>query len=81
MSSNEPVKNGGEVIYEMFHILNCGFEIKLFPFLDTEIQIKFKLHVMIELDKMKIFIYLSFFCGLFFFTKGFLKNRELNECM
>ena len=28
MSSNEPVKNGGEVIYEMFHILNCAFEIK-----------------------------------------------------
>ena len=27
MSSNEPVKNGCEVIYEMFHILNCGFEI------------------------------------------------------
>ena len=23
MSSNEPVKNGCEVIYEMFHILNC----------------------------------------------------------
>ena len=28
MSSNEPVKNGCEVIYEMFHTLNCGFEIK-----------------------------------------------------
>ena len=28
VSSNEPVKNGYEVIYEMFHILNCGFEIK-----------------------------------------------------
>ena len=28
MSFNEPVKNGCEVIYEMFHILNCGFEIK-----------------------------------------------------
>ena len=28
MSSNEPVKNGCEVIYEMFHILNWGFEIK-----------------------------------------------------
>ena len=27
VSSNEPVKNGCEVIYEMFHILNCGFEI------------------------------------------------------
>ena len=27
MSSNEPVKNGFEVIYEMFHILNCGFQI------------------------------------------------------
>ena len=26
--SNEPVKNGCEVIYEMFHISNCGFEIK-----------------------------------------------------
>ena len=24
MSCNEPVKNGCEVIYEMFHILNCG---------------------------------------------------------
>ena len=30
MSSNEPVKNGCEVIYEMFHILNCGFEMKHF---------------------------------------------------
>ena len=28
VSSNEPVKNGCEVIYEMFDILNCGFEIK-----------------------------------------------------
>ena len=28
VSSNEPVNNGIEVIYEMFHILNCGFEIK-----------------------------------------------------
>ena len=26
VSSNEPVKNRCEVIYEMFHILNCGFE-------------------------------------------------------
>ena len=25
VSSNEPVTNGCEVIYEMFHILNCGF--------------------------------------------------------
>ena len=25
VSSNEPVKNGCEVIYKMFHILNCGF--------------------------------------------------------
>ena len=28
MSSKEPVNNGCEVIHEMFHILNCGFEIK-----------------------------------------------------
>ena len=28
MGSNEPVRNECEVIYEMFHILNCGFEIK-----------------------------------------------------
>ena len=28
VSSNEPVRNGCEVVYEMFHILNCGFEIK-----------------------------------------------------
>ena len=28
VSFNEPVKNGFEVIYEIFHILNCGFEIK-----------------------------------------------------
>ena len=27
VSSNEPVKNGCEVIYEMFHTLNCGYEI------------------------------------------------------
>ena len=26
MSSNEPVKNGCEAIYEMFHILNFGFD-------------------------------------------------------
>ena len=28
VSSNEPVKNGCEVMYEIFHILNCGLEIK-----------------------------------------------------
>ena len=28
VGSNEPVRNEREVIYEMFHILNCGFEIK-----------------------------------------------------
>ena len=28
VSSNEPVKNGCEAIHEMFHILNCGFQIK-----------------------------------------------------
>ena len=27
VSCNEPVKNGCEVIYGMFHILNCGREI------------------------------------------------------
>ena len=30
VSSNERVKNGCEVIYEMFHILNCRFEMKHF---------------------------------------------------
>ena len=30
VSSNEPVKDGCEVIYEMFHILNWGFEISNF---------------------------------------------------
>ena len=30
VSSNEPVKNGREVIYEMFHILNCGFDHRLY---------------------------------------------------
>ena len=30
VSSNEPVNNGCEVIYEMFHILNCGLEIDNF---------------------------------------------------
>ena len=25
---SDPVKNGCEVIYEMFHIVSCGFEIK-----------------------------------------------------
>ena len=29
MSSNEPVRNGCEVMYEMFHIWNCGLEMKL----------------------------------------------------
>ena len=28
VSFNEHVRNGCEVIYEIFHILNCGFEIK-----------------------------------------------------
>ena len=28
VSFNEPMKSGCEVIYGMFHILNCGFEIK-----------------------------------------------------
>ena len=28
VSSNKPVKNGCEVIYEMLHILNCEYEIK-----------------------------------------------------
>ena len=27
MSANEPVKNGCEVIYEMFHVSNCRFEM------------------------------------------------------
>ena len=36
-----------------------------FPFLDTEIQLKLKLHV-IELDKMKRSIHSSVFCGLLF---------------
>ena len=30
VSSNEPVKNGCKVIYEMFHILNCGFENQIY---------------------------------------------------
>ena len=29
MTSNEPVKNECEVIYEMFHILNCGMFLAL----------------------------------------------------
>ena len=29
MSSNEPVKNGCELIHEMFHILNCEFDLKI----------------------------------------------------
>ena len=28
VSSNEPARNECEVLYEMFHMLNCGFEIK-----------------------------------------------------
>ena len=31
MSSNEPVKNGCDVIYEMFHILNCQPCFRCFP--------------------------------------------------
>ena len=30
MSSNEPVKNGCEVIYEMFHILNLTLKLQSF---------------------------------------------------
>ena len=33
VSSNEPVKNGCEVIYEMFHMLNCSL---LFPHWDIK---------------------------------------------
>ena len=29
MSYNEPLRNGCEVIYEIFHMLNSGFEILL----------------------------------------------------
>ena len=32
MSSNEPVKIGCEVMYEMFHILNCDNHSLLFSF-------------------------------------------------
>ena len=32
VSSNEPVKNGCEVMYEMFHILNCDNHSLLFFF-------------------------------------------------
>ena len=49
MSSNEPVKNGCEVIYEMFHILNCGFEINF----KSIFEINFKSAV----QYMKHFIY------------------------
>ena len=28
MGYNDPVRDKCEVIYEIFHILNCGFEIK-----------------------------------------------------
>ena len=34
MSSNGPVENGCEVIYEMFHILNCGSS-KLLAFVNN----------------------------------------------
>ena len=51
-----------------------------FPFLDTEIQLHLKVHVMIELDKVKRFIHPSVSCGLFF-KVTFFKNRELNECI
>ena len=30
MGSNEPIRNECEVIYEIFHILNCECEIKSF---------------------------------------------------
>ena len=36
MSSNEPVKNGCEVTYEMFQILNCRFEIKSYDHRSNE---------------------------------------------
>ena len=28
MGYNDPMRDKCEVIYEIFHILNCGFEIK-----------------------------------------------------
>ena len=28
VGSNDPVRNECEVTYEIFHVLNCGFEIK-----------------------------------------------------
>ena len=39
LSTNEPVKNGCEVIYEMFHILNCGFKMKHFIYHFTNVQV------------------------------------------
>ena len=42
MSSNEPVKNGCEVIYEMFHILNCGFEIRNISYITSVLFIHCK---------------------------------------
>ena len=39
MSSNEPVKNGCEVIYEMFHILNCAVEIKSHSFFTGSLEL------------------------------------------
>ena len=44
MSSNEPAKNGCEVIYEMFHILNCGFEIyEIYETFHISLHIQIKL--------------------------------------
>ena len=52
MTSNEPAKNGCEVIYEMFHILNCGFEIyeicEIYEIYET---FHISLHIQIKLIK------------------------------
>ena len=58
VSSNEPVKNGCEGIYEMFHILNCGFEIKSAMIIAVMNAI-FRLLSAIAFTKLKLLLFMA----------------------
>ena len=60
MSSNEPVRNECEEIYEMFHILNCGFENQVSYDLRTDHSL---LDFRSAVQYMKYFIYHFTFTG------------------
>ena len=80
VSSNEPVKNGCEVTYEMFRILNCGFEIK-WAMIIARVQTPLKRDAMIIAhlrDFKSVVQYMKhFICHFKFYT---LLNRRRVTC-